>query len=83
MVKSFLARNSVNYRNETAPAGTVRQVKIGDKVIQGFDVDRAAAGRGARPRPTRLTKEMTDAIRAAGYPRPRPIRPRSTSHDDR
>ena len=36
VVKSFLARNSVNYRNETAPAGTVAAVKIGDKVDPGL-----------------------------------------------
>ena len=52
VVKSFLARNSVNYRNETAPAGTVASVKIGDKVIPGFDVTGLPRPRRRR-RPTR------------------------------
>jgi MFS family permease len=67
MAKSFLARNSVNYANQSAPGGTVAQIKIGDKVIPSFE------GTGL-PRPaftTRLAefnKAATDAIRAAGYP---------------
>jgi hypothetical protein len=67
IAKSFLARNSVNYSNQSAPKGTVAQVKIGDKVIPSFE------GTGL-PRPaftTRLAefnKAATDAIRAAGYP---------------
>jgi MFS family permease len=67
MAKSFLARNSVNYANQSAPRGTVAQIKIGDKVIPSFE------GTGL-PRPaftTRLAefnKAATDAIRAAGYP---------------
>jgi hypothetical protein len=67
MAKSFLARNSVNYANQSAPRGTVAQIKIGDKAIPSFE------GTGL-PRPaftTRLAefnKAATDAIRAAGYP---------------
>ena len=67
IAKSFLARNSVNYANQSAPRGTVAQIKIGDKVIPSFE------GTGL-PRPaftTRLAefnKAATDAIRAAGYP---------------
>jgi MFS family permease len=67
IAKSFLARNSVNYANQSAPRGTVAQIKIGDKVIPSFE------GTGL-PRPvftTRLAefnKAVTDAIRAAGYP---------------
>jgi len=67
IAKSFLARNSVNYANQSAPRGTVAQIKIGDKAIPSFE------GTGL-PRPaftTRLAefnKAATDAIRAAGYP---------------
>src|SRR5215208_6860687 len=67
VVKSFLARNSVNYRNETAPAGTVASVKIGDKVIQGFDVTGLPPAE-AKAKTDALTKDMTAAIREAGYP---------------
>jgi hypothetical protein len=67
VVKSFLARNSVNYRNESAPAGQLAQVKIGDKVIQGVELTGLPAAE-AKAKTDALTKEMTDAIRAAGYP---------------
>src|SRR5215475_721366 len=43
IAKSFLARNSVNYSNVAAPAGTVATIKIGDKVIQSFDKGKAGA----------------------------------------
>ncbi|MFL5027118.1 MAG: MFS transporter [Microvirga sp.] len=67
VVKSFLARNSVNYHNETAPAGQLAQVKIGDKVIQGVELTGLPAAE-AKAKGDALTKEMTEAIRAAGYP---------------
>ena len=67
IAKSFLARNSVNYKNEAAPAGTIASIKIGDKTIASF----AGTGLPAdqmRARTAEFTKQMTDAIRAAGYP---------------
>ena len=67
VVKSFLARNSVNYHNDTAPAGQLAQVKIGDKVIQGVELTGLPAAE-AKAKGDALTKEMTEAIRAAGYP---------------
>jgi MFS family permease len=67
VVKSFLARNSVNYSNQAAPAGQLAQVKIGDKVIQGVELTGLPAAE-AKAKGDALTKEMTDAIRAAGYP---------------
>ncbi|MEC4719394.1 MFS transporter [Noviherbaspirillum sp. CPCC 100848] len=67
IVKAKLAAASVNYSNEAAPAGTVATVKIGDKVIQSYDAnglskDEAAAKEKA------FSKELADAIKAAGYP---------------
>ncbi|WP_018390584.1 MFS transporter [Ancylobacter sp. FA202] len=67
VAKSFLARNSVNYSNEAAPAGTLASVKVGDKVIS------SVSGVGADPAAFKtasdaFTASMTDAIRAAGYP---------------
>ncbi|HYY84232.1 MAG TPA: MFS transporter, partial [Beijerinckiaceae bacterium] len=67
VVKSFLARNSVNYSNQAAPAGQLAQVKIGDKVVQGVELTGLPAAE-AKAKGDALTKEMTDAIRAAGYP---------------
>ena len=67
VVKSFMARNSVNYKNEAAPAGAVAKVKIGDQEFTSFE------GTGM-PKPefvkksADLDKLMTAAIRAHGYP---------------
>jgi len=66
IAKSFLARNSVNYGNQAAPAGTLAQVKIGDKVITSFDKAKAGADGAAKERA--FNTEATAAIRAAGYP---------------
>jgi hypothetical protein len=67
IAKSFLARNSVNYKNEAAPAGTVAQIKVGNTTVSSF------AGTGLSPdamktQSAAFTKQITDAIRAAGYP---------------
>src|SRR3954467_6443683 len=67
VVKAFLARNSVNYHNESAPAGQLAQVKIGDKVIQGAELAGLPPAE-AKAKSDALTKELTDAVRAAGYP---------------
>ena len=67
IAKSFLARNSVNYENVAAPAGTVAMIKVGDKEISAFEgtgmpADEFKAKSGA------FNKEVTAAIREAGYP---------------
>ena len=67
IAKSFLSRNSVNYSNEAAPAGTVATIHVGDKVISSFP----GAGLDAATFKTQsdaFTADMTAAIRAAGYP---------------
>jgi len=66
IAKSFLARNAVNYSNQSAPAGTPAQIKIGDKVITSFDKAKAGADGAAKERA--FNTEATAAIRAAGYP---------------
>ena len=66
IAKSFLARNSVNYSNQSAPAGTPAQIKVGDKVITSFDKAKAGADGAAKERA--FNTEATAAIRAAGYP---------------
>ena len=55
IAKSFLAKNSVNYENEAAPAGAATQVKIGNKVLQ---VNNAVE----------FNKAAGVAIKEAGYP---------------
>ncbi len=66
IAKSFLARNSVNYSNQSVPAGTPAQIKIGDKVVTSFDKAKAGAEGAAKERA--FNTEATAAIRAAGYP---------------
>ncbi|MBV9835046.1 MAG: MHS family MFS transporter [Alphaproteobacteria bacterium] len=66
IAKSFLARNSVNYANEAAPAGTLATIKIGDKVLTSFD--KGKAGAEAKAKEDAFIKDATAAIRAAGYP---------------
>ncbi|UVE17240.1 MHS family MFS transporter [Pseudomonas sp. LS44] len=67
IAKSFLARNSVNYANEAAPAGTVASVKIGDETIASF----TGAGMPAdqfKAQSEVFNAQMTEAIRGNGYP---------------
>ena len=67
IAKSFLAKASVNYENEDAPADTVASVKIGDKVIQGFE-GVGLSKDDFKAKTEAFTKDMTEAIKAAGYP---------------
>lgn len=67
IVKSFLARNAVNYKNEAAPAGAVAKVKIGDKEFTSFEGG-ALSPADFKAKTAAITKDMTAAIRAAGYP---------------
>ncbi|MBK8159246.1 MAG: MHS family MFS transporter [Rhodospirillaceae bacterium] len=67
IAKSFLAKGSVNYANEAAPAGTVTQIKIGDTVIDSFE----GAGLPAeemKAKTDAFNAAMTAAVTAAGYP---------------
>ena len=67
VVKSFMARNSVNYKNEAAPAGAVAKVKIGDQEFTSFE----GAGMPKADfvkKSAELDKMMTEAIRSHGYP---------------
>ncbi len=66
ILKATLARQSVQYSVQPASPGTVASVKIGDKTIQGFDAK--AAGAEAAAKTAALTKQIGDALTAAGYP---------------
>ncbi|TXH02540.1 MAG: MFS transporter [Nevskiaceae bacterium] len=68
VAKSFLAKAGIPYSNEAAPAGTVAQVKVGDKVIVSFEggaLDKAAF----KAAQTAFNKELGDTVAAAGYPK--------------
>ncbi|MBV9128105.1 MAG: MFS transporter, partial [Verrucomicrobia bacterium] len=62
-----LARNSVSYSVEPAPPGTVASVKIGDKTVQSFEGGPLSTAE-FKTKATAFTKELGDAIKAAGYP---------------
>jgi hypothetical protein len=66
-VKSFLAKNSVNYSNNALPAGALASVKIGDTVIDSFE-GTALSKDEFKTRSDAFNKELGDAIKAAGYP---------------
>jgi len=66
IAKSFLASNSVNYKNEAAPAGTVAKVRVGDTEIESFDGRKAGGELAAKT--SAFGKSMTEAIRKHGYP---------------
>jgi MFS family permease len=67
IAKSFLARNSVNYSNQAAPAGTVASIKIGDQTVASF-AGTGLSGDDMKKRSAEFNKNMTDAIRKHGYP---------------
>lgn len=64
VAKAYLAQNGLNYTNVAAPAGSVAEVKIGDKAIKAYDGKAA----DAKAEGDRFKKEMGEAIKAAGYP---------------
>jgi len=68
IAKSFLAKNGVPYANEAAAAGTLAQVKIGDKTIASFE-GTALEKADFKTQQAAFAKEAGDAITAAGYPK--------------
>jgi MFS family permease len=67
IAKAFLAKNSVSYRNEAAPAGAIAVVKVGETVVQGFE-GRVLAKDDFKKRSEEFNKALGDAVRGAGYP---------------
>ena len=62
-----LARNSVSYKVEPAPPGTVASVKLGDKTVQSFEGgDLSAADFKAKN--AAFAKDLGAALKGAGYP---------------
>ena len=67
IAKAKLAAASVAYTNVDAAPGTVATIKIGDTVLTSYD----AAGlskEDAAAKDKAFTKELSDAIKAHGYP---------------
>ncbi|MCE2679449.1 MAG: MHS family MFS transporter [Burkholderiales bacterium] len=67
LAKAFLARNSVNYENVAAPAGSVAMIKVGEKEIVAYEATGLPADE-AKAKSAAFNKEITAAIREAGYP---------------
>ena len=67
IAKSALANAGVSYRNETAPAGTRAQVRIGDTVISSVDGTGQSRQELAETRAA-WTKVLGEALSEAGYP---------------
>ncbi len=67
IAKARLVQSSVNYRNEAAPAGSVAEVRIGDRVVAS--VDRLGLPPAdATARVAAFSRDLSAAIAAAGYP---------------
>ncbi len=69
IAKALLARNSVNYSVEPAPAGSATKVRIGSKEIEAYELSKLT-GDAAKTVPAAFTKTVNDALGAAGYPMP-------------
>jgi len=67
IARTVLSQASVAYTSENAPAGSIASIKIGDKVIQGYD-STGLAKEEAASKDKAFKKELGDAIKAAGYP---------------
>ncbi|KIF82550.1 MFS transporter [Noviherbaspirillum autotrophicum] len=67
IARTVLANASVNYSTVEAQAGTIASVKVGDKVIQGYDATGLSKDEAAA-KDKEFKKELGDAIKAAGYP---------------
>jgi hypothetical protein len=67
IARTVLANASVSYTTISAPAGTIASIRIGDKVIQGYDATGLSAADVAA-KDKEFKKQMGDAIKAAGYP---------------
>jgi MFS family permease len=67
IARTVLANSSVSYTTVEAPAGTIASVKIGEKVILGYDATGLSAADVAA-KDKEFKKQMGDSIKAAGYP---------------
>ncbi len=67
IAKSALVKSGLSYENEEAPAGSVATVKVGEKVIPGFEgtgLDKDALNAKTKE----FADALTAAIKDAGYP---------------
>ena len=67
LIKAKLVAAGVNYANEALPAGSIAQVRIGDKLLTSFD-SKALPKEQADGQNKALSKELATTLQQAGYP---------------
>jgi hypothetical protein len=67
IAKSFLSKAGISYSNQTASAGSVAQVKIGDTVVASFE-GAGLSKDDMKAKQDAFKKDMNAALKAAGYP---------------
>ncbi len=67
IARTVLASSSVSYTTVEGAPGSIAQIKIGDKVINGYDAHGLSKEEAAAKDKT-FKKELGDEIKAAGYP---------------
>jgi MFS family permease len=67
LAKTLLAKNSVSYTNQAAPAGTIASINIGGKIYNSFD-GRGLSKEELKVKHDEFNKVVGQAIREAGYP---------------
>ena len=67
IARTVLANASVAYTNVAGAPGSVATIKVGDKVINGYDAA-ATPKEQLAAKDAAFKKELGDAIKAAGYP---------------
>ncbi len=67
IVKAFLAKGGVSYHNVEAPAGTIAQVRIGERTIAAPD-PAIVSGAARKAAIAAFQDEAGAALQAAGYP---------------
>jgi len=72
IAKRALALSSASYETVAGPAGTIAQVKVGDKVINSLNASVMAGGHkfdeDSGKKIAAFKKELAEAMKAAGYP---------------
>ncbi len=69
VTKALLARSSVNYSVEYSSGAIPAKVKIGDAEIEGYEAKKLT-GDDVKAVPAAFTKNVNEALAAAGYPVP-------------
>jgi len=64
VAKSALVKSGITYDNQSAPLGTIAQIKVGNTVVESYN----ATAPDAKEKGAAFTKSLAEALKAAGYP---------------